>query len=79
MKTLRWIAWASAGLAAIIIILGCIALLSGMSIFGIVHAINFFHVANSLLLIAIALFIGTKQCCCCDECECKDEKKEAGK
>jgi hypothetical protein len=75
MKTLRWIAWISASLAGIIIILACISLATGKSLFGIDHVVNYFHGANSFLLIAIALFIATKQCCC-SCCECKDDKKE---
>lgn len=76
MKILRWIAWGSAALAAILIILACISLISGKLICGVAHGINFFHAANSLLLIAIMLFIVTKQCCCtCNEN--KEEKKES--
>ena len=74
MKTLRWIAWILASLAALIIILACISLLISKSLFGIDHVVNYFHGANSVLLLAIALFIGTKQCCC-DCPECKEDKK----
>jgi hypothetical protein len=75
MKTIRIIAWISAAIAGIIVILGTVSLISGKGLFGLVHVVNFFHVANSFLLIAIALFIATKQCCCNGDCECKDEKK----
>jgi hypothetical protein len=61
MKILRWIAWASIVAAVIIMILGAISLLSGSSLFGLVHVVNYFHVANSALLLAIALFIATKE------------------
>jgi hypothetical protein len=76
MKTLRWIASISVSLAGIIIVIACISLVTSKSLFGIVHVVNYFHVANSFLLMAIALFIATKQCCC-DCCECKDDKKES--
>jgi hypothetical protein len=74
MKILRWVAWISLGLAGIIIILACIMLVTGICFFGFNHAVNYFAVANSFLLVTIALFIVTKQCCCC---ECKNDKKES--
>jgi hypothetical protein len=74
MKTLRWIAWIMTGIAGILILLALISLVTGATILGINHAVNIFHTASSILLLAIALFIGTKQCCC-DCGDCKDEKK----
>ena len=68
MKTLNWVAWISAAIAAVIILLACISLLIGRVIFGFSHAVNFFHAANSFLLLATALFIVTKKC------ECKSDK-----
>ncbi len=68
MKVLNWIAWISAAVAAIIILLACISLLIGKGILGFNHAVNFFHAANSFLLLSIALFIVTKKC------ECKNDK-----
>ncbi len=68
MKALNWIAWVSAAIAAIIILLACISLLIGKGILGFNHAVNFFHAANSFLLLAIALFIVTKKC------DCKNDK-----
>jgi ABC-type nickel/cobalt efflux system permease component RcnA len=68
MKVLTWIAWISAAVAAIIILLACISLLTGKGILGFNHAVNFFHAANSFLLLSIALFIVTKKC------ECKNDK-----
>jgi hypothetical protein len=72
MKILRWIAWISAAIAAVLIIMACIALVIGKLFCGVAHGVNFFHAANSFLLVAITLFIVTKNCCC----SCKDEKKE---
>lgn len=77
MKILRWIAWISAAIAVVIIIVGLISLAAGKVMCGFNHPIiNYFHAANSFLLLAIALFIATKQCCC-DKCACKEEKKES--
>ena len=74
MRKIRWIAWASAAVALVLIILAGISLITGKELLGTSHAVNFFHAANSFLLAAIALFIASKQCCC-DKCECKDDKK----
>jgi hypothetical protein len=74
MKTIRWIAWISAALAVVIIILAGISLVTNKFLFGVAHVINFFQTANSFLLLAITLFIATKQCCC-DCCKDKDDKK----
>jgi len=62
MKAINWIAWISAAIAAVIILLACISLLIGKGILGFNHAVNFFQAANSFLLLAIALFIVTKKC-----------------
>ena len=74
MKILRWIGYASAAVGAILIILGVIGVVFMTSIFGHQHPMSFMHAANSFLLLAIALFIATKHCCC--NCETKEEKKE---
>ena len=68
MKVLNWIAWISAEIAVVIILLACISLLIGKGILGFNHAVNFFHAANSFLLLAIAMFIVAKKC------ECKNDK-----
>jgi hypothetical protein len=69
MKILHWIAWISAAIGAVFILFGLIAIIDQEELFlGIRQIINYFHAANSFLLIAIALFIGTKKC------ECKNDK-----
>jgi hypothetical protein len=75
MKTIRIIAWTSSAIAALAILVGIISIISGKSFFGLVHVINYFHVANSFLLLAIALFIATKKCNCDSDCNCKEESK----
>ncbi len=74
MKVLRWIAYASAIVGAILIILGFIGVVFHTCIFGFPHPMNFFITSDSFLLLAVALFILTKHCCKC--CETKEEKKE---
>ena len=62
MKLLKWAAWILTALAAIIILLGAIAILSPNEIFlGFREYVNFFHAANSLLLMAIVLLILTNK------------------
>lgn len=66
MKALKWIAWISAGVGAIVLLLGII---SGMFLprpyLGIVtNATTFFIAANSFFLLAIALFIFLYRCQC---------------
>ena len=57
MKNINWIGWVSLGIAVIIILLGVIFLITGKEMFGIKHLVNFFHAANTFLLLAIAIFI----------------------
>ncbi len=75
MKILRWIGYASTAAGALLIILGLIGIVFHMGILGFSHPVSFLHAANTILLLAIALFILTKQCCC-SCCENKEEKKE---
>jgi hypothetical protein len=75
MKVLRWIAYASAAVGAILIILGSIGVVFHTSIFGFHPPMRFFNASDSFLLLAVALFIVTKHCCC-NCCETKEEKKE---
>jgi hypothetical protein len=62
MKLFKVVAWACGILAAIIIIVGSICLLSGKPFFGIRHMVNSFHVANSLLLMAILCVLARQGC-----------------
>jgi hypothetical protein len=64
MKALNWIAWISAAIAVVIILLACISLFMGKGILGFNHAVNFFQASNSFMLLAIAMFIVTKKCNC---------------
>jgi len=57
MKTLKIIPWVAGIIAAIIMLLGVIALIFKLQILGIVHVVNMFHVANSFLLLAICCLL----------------------
>ena len=72
MKNIRLIAWVSVGAAVIIFLLGGITFLGSIKIFNVAHNISFIHTANSLLLLSIALFIASKNCCC-DKCKCEEK------
>jgi hypothetical protein len=66
MKALNWIAWISACMGAIILLLGVI---SGMFLprpyLGMVtHMTTFFNAATSFFLLTIALFIFLYRCQC---------------
>ena len=75
MKILKWVGWASAAVGAILIVLGTLSQLFKSIHFGIQHNFSIFIAASSFLLLAIAIFIATKNCCqdCCN----KDDKPEA--
>jgi len=53
MKALNLFAWIVGGLATVLVLLGMVGFFFKIPLLGINHAINYFHVANSLLLIAI--------------------------
>jgi len=57
MKTLKIIAWVAGAIAAIIMLLGVVALIFKLQFLGIVHVVNMFHVANSFLLLAICCLL----------------------
>ena len=60
MKILKWIGWTSAVLGAILILVGVSSQVFKFNPFGIDHNVSYLHAANSLLLLAIAIFIATK-------------------
>jgi hypothetical protein len=53
MKIFEVLIWVFGILAGIMIVLAGISFISGTKIFGVVHVINLFHVANTFLLFAI--------------------------
>ena len=64
MKTLNWIGWISLGIAAMIILIAGISLVTEKSLFGIRHVVNYFQAASTFILFAIALFIVVYKCNC---------------
>ncbi|MBN2212830.1 MAG: hypothetical protein JW723_01185 [Bacteroidales bacterium] len=62
MKLMNWIAWISGVAAGIIVLQAFIDLLFKVNLFGVRNVYNYFHVANSLLLIAILCAIGVNNC-----------------
>jgi predicted anti-sigma-YlaC factor YlaD len=64
MKVLNLIGWISGGIGVILIFLGTISGLIGKTILSINHAANYFLMANSFLLVAVALFIVVNRCEC---------------
>jgi hypothetical protein len=73
MKILKWVAWFSVAMAAILILLAVFCQVFHLHHFHVMHNVSFVHAANSFLLLSIAMFIATKKCCNCD-CKTKDEK-----
>ncbi len=57
MKALNVIAWITGSAAGLIIILAFLSLVLRLQLFGVRHVINYFHVANSLLLVAICCLV----------------------
>ncbi len=57
MKPLSIIAWISGGIGILIVIIAGISLLIGRNLFGFTHLVNYFHAANSFLLIAVVLLL----------------------
>lgn len=53
MKYLEYLIWVFGILAGIILLLGVVDLIFAADLFPVNHVINYFHVANSLLLVCI--------------------------
>jgi hypothetical protein len=62
MKFFTIVAWFCGIAAALIILTGAISLVSGTTFFGLRHAVNYFHVANSVLLLAILCLLANQAC-----------------
>jgi hypothetical protein len=64
MKVLNWIAWISAGIGLVFVLLGLIQGIFRMKIIESAEITNYFHVANSFFLLTIALFVFLFRCQC---------------
>jgi len=60
MKYLEYLIWVAGILAGLLMIIGIIAFFFNLRIFGINHVVNYYHVANSFLLLAICLTLFLK-------------------
>ena len=67
MKYLDYLIWVFGILAGLLLLLGVLDFLFEVDVFGVVHVINYFHVANSFLLV----------CVCCTLYLMWNKKKEA--
>lgn len=70
MKSLKLIAWISGIVAALIMLQGVIDVIFQWELVKGVKAINYFHAANSFLLLAICCTLAYHEFVCC-----KEEKK----
>lgn len=62
MKVLNWISWGTGIVAALFMLFGGINFLFDTNFLGVNHAINFFHMANSFLLLTICIQLVIKTC-----------------
>jgi len=59
MKALKWIAYISADIGAIMLLLAAISLIAGRAII-VENIINYFHAANTFFLMTIVIFLYIK-------------------
>jgi hypothetical protein len=64
MKILSWIGWISLCIALLIVLFAGISVITGKTMFGFTHLVNFFLTADTFILFAIALFIVVYRCDC---------------
>ena len=62
MKILSIGTWVCGIGGALIIITGLVSLVSQQTFFGLRHAVNYFHVANSVLLLGILCLLARQAC-----------------
>jgi len=62
MKLFSILAWTCGIFAGVILVIGIVSLLSGVTMLGIRHVVNYFHVANSILLMAILCVLARQGC-----------------
>jgi hypothetical protein len=62
MKLFRILAWIFGILAVLIMVLGTIPLITGNNLFSVRHEVNYFIVANSLLLLSILCLLARQGC-----------------
>lgn len=57
MKAISYLSWAAGVIAAALIVIGVVALIFDLHPFGVNHIVNYFHIANSFLLVVICCLI----------------------
>ncbi len=62
MKLFNIVAWISAALALVLMILGIVSLILGNNLLGVRHEANFYVMANSFLLLAILCVLAQQGC-----------------
>jgi hypothetical protein len=67
MKLFKLAAWVCGIIAVVVIILACISLITGTSLFGFRNVVYYFTVANSFLLLAILCLLAYQGCQCCKD------------
>ncbi len=55
MKTPNWLTWFFVLVAMVLMLFGLINFLIGGGFLGVIHSANYFHVANSMLLLTLTL------------------------
>jgi hypothetical protein len=58
MKYLEYLLWITGILTAIILLCAIVAFFTRFDVLGVVHVVNYFHVANTMLLICITCLLG---------------------
>ena len=57
MKVINYLTWAASVIAAAIVVIGIVALIFDLRPFGVNKAVNYFHVANTFLLVVVCCLI----------------------
>ncbi len=57
MKLINYLSWAAGVVAGALIIVGCLTLIIQRPLFGVNHVINYFHAANTSILVLISCLI----------------------
>jgi len=60
MKYLEYLIWIAGILAGLLMILGIISFIFSVRFFGINHVVNYYHVANSFLLVVVCSILYMK-------------------
>jgi hypothetical protein len=62
MKFFTIVAWVCGIAGGLIIIVGTLSLVTNITFFGLRHVVNYYHVANSILLLGILCLLAKQGC-----------------